>query len=279
MKELVVDAHQHFGDLERFDYSWMTPQLEVLRRNFMPEDLKPLLSAAGVYKTIVVQAHQSLAEAYWLLELAEAHDFIAGVVAWVGLTSSSLGNDLDGFERNPKFKGVRHLLHDEPDEAWMLRSEVVAGFKELERRGIPYDLRVRPEHLKYVPELRERCPRLNLVIDHIAKPPIAAGKMDDWPQDIEKVAALPNVCCKLSGMITEADWKGWTPRDLNPYVSHVVRCFGYDRLMFGSDWPVCNLAGSYQQVVDALRTVLGPLSTDDAAKVWGRNARQFYQLP
>lgn len=278
MKELVLDSHQHFWDLKRFEYSWMTPQLQVLRRNFIPEDLTPLLSAAGVDKTMVVQAHQSLAEAYWLLELAAANDFIAGVVAWAELTSPSLGNDLDGLQRHPKFKGVRHLLHDEPDEAWMLRPEVVAGFKELERRGIPYDLLVRPQHLKYVPELRDRCARLNLVIDHIAKPPIAIGKMDNWAQDIEKMAQLPNVWCKLSGMITEADWKSWTSQHLKPYVTHVVQCFGYDRLMFGSDWPVCNLAGSYQQVVDALRSALGTLSPDDTEKVWGRNARRFYQL-
>jgi len=278
MKELVVDSHQHFWDLEHFEYSWMTPELGVLHRNYLPEDLTQLLSVTGVDRTIVVQAHQSLPEAYWLLELAQANEFIAGVVAWVGLTSPSLGQDLDGLQRHPKFKGVRHLLHDEPDEAWMLHPEVVAGFKELERRGVPYDLLVRPQHLRHVPELRDRCPRLNLVIDHISKPPIAIGKMDNWQQDIEKVAELPNVWCKLSGMITEADWKRWSPQDLKPYVTHVVQCFGYDRLMFGSDWPVCNLAGSYQQVVDALRTVLGPLSPDDAAKVWGRNACQFYQL-
>jgi L-fucono-1,5-lactonase len=278
VKEIVVDAHQHFWDLERLEYSWMTPDLAVLRRNYLPEDLTPLLSAAGVDRTIVVQAHRSLAEAYWLLELAAANDFVCGVVAWAELASPMLAKDLDELQQHAKFKGVRHLLHDEPDDAWMLRPEVVAGLKELERRGIPYDLLVRPQHLKYIPELRERCQRLDLVIDHIAKPLIASRKMDGWAQDIERVAKLPKIWCKLSGMITEAKWNNWTPEDLKPYVTHVVDCFGYDRVMFGSDWPVCKLAGSYERVVDALRTVLGPLSSEINAKVWGRNALEFYQL-
>lgn len=278
MTERVVDSHQHFWDLSRLDYPWMSPAVEVLRRNFLPQDLRPLLLAEGVHQTVLVQAHQSKAEARWLLELAKSTDFIAGVVAWVDLTSPALGKDLDELQRHTKFKGIRHMIHDEPDEGWMIRADVVAGFRELERRDIPYDLLVRPQHLKFVPQLREQCPRLRLVIDHIAKPLIAAGKVAGWDRDIERVAALPNVWCKLSGMITEARWEGWTPEDLTPYVAHVVGCFGYDRVMFGSDWPVCNLAGSYQRVTDALRQTLGPLSAEDSAKIWGRSARQFYQL-
>ena len=278
MNEIVVDAHQHFWDLTRLEYSWMSPDLKALLRNYLPAELKPLLDAAGVKRTVIVQAHQSLDEARWLLELAEVNDFVAGVVAWADLAGSSLGRDLDELQRHEKFKGVRHQIHDEPDEAWMLRPDVIAGLQELERRDIPYDLLLRPQHLKYVPELRDKCPRLKLVIDHIAKPLIVSGKMDGWAQDIEQVSKLPNLWCKLSGMITEADWNTWTPQSLKPYVVHVVRCFGSDRVMFGSDWPVCNLAGSYQRVVDALCNALGTLTPEDRAKVWGRNAREFYAL-
>lgn len=278
MTERVVDSHQHFWDLSRLDYPWMTPTVEVLRRNYLPQDLRPLLLTEGVHRTVLVQAHQSVAEARWMLDLANETDFIAGVVAWADLTSPALGKDLDELQRHTKFKAIRHMIHDEPDDAWMVRADVVAGFRELEGRNIPYDLLVRPPHLKFVPQLREQCPRLRLVIDHIAKPLIATGKMEGWDRDIERVAALPNVWCKLSGMITEARWESWTPEDLTPYVAHVVGCFGYDRVMFGSDWPVCNLAGSYKRVTDALRQTLGPLSAEDSAKVWGRSARQFYQL-
>ena len=276
MNVFRVDSHTHFWDLSRFKYFWITSQVGALQRNFLPPDLEPLLASAGVDRTIVVQAHQSLAEARWLLELATANEFIAGVVAWVDLRSAALAKDLDELQRHPKFKGVRHLIHEEPDDAWMLHPEVLAGFHELERRGIPYDLATCPRHLKYVARLRERCPQLRLVIDHLAKPPIIERKMDPWAREIEMEAQLPDVWCKLSGMITEADWKNWTSEDLRPYVVHVVRCFGCDRLMFGSDWPVCTLAGSYQQVVGVLSKVLGPLGAEEATKIWGGNARRFY---
>jgi L-fuconolactonase len=273
-----IDAHQHFWDRGRFTYSWMTHQVEVLRRDFLPAHLRSLLGEAGMDRAIVVQAHQSLAEARWLLELAASNEFLAGVVAWVDLTGSNLARDLDELQRNSKFKGVRHLIQDEPDDAWMLRQDVVKGFRELERRDIPYDVLIYPRHLKNVPKLREHCPTLRLVIDHLAKPHIAKHEIESWARDIESVAALPQVWCKVSGMITEADWRTWTPRDLQPYVKHVVQLFGYDRSMFGSDWPVCTLAGWYQQVVDALRECLGPISEAAHAALWGGTARSFYRL-
>jgi L-fuconolactonase len=169
-------------------------------------------------------------------------------------------------------------LEDEPDDAWVTRPVVLRGLSELERRDIPYDLLVWPRHLKHVPYLQELCPRLRLVVDHIAKPPIAKATMDGWTRDLEVVARLPNIWCKLSGMITLADWHRWTPDDLKPYVSHVVKLFGYERVMFGSDWPVCTLAGSYNDVVDALRHVLGWVDENSATKVWGGNACTFYRL-
>ena len=278
MSTRLVDAHQHFWNIRLFQYSWMAGPAEPLRRNFLPSDLKPILDEAGVSRTVVVQATHSLEESRWLLELAAANEFIAGAVVWVDLTSPGLARDLDELQASPRFCGVRHQVHDEPDEAWILRKEVLAGLRELERRDIPSDLLLRPPHLRHVAGVQERCPRLRMVLDHIGKPPIAQKTMDAWGRDLERVARLPNLWCKVSGMITEADWQHWTADDLKPYVDHVVRSFGYDRLMFGSDWPVCTLAGSYRQVMDALRQALGPLSAADAAKVWGENARAFYRL-
>lgn len=274
----VIDAHQHFWDLRLFPYPWMTGPAGPLRRNFLPLDLAPILREVGVARTVAVQATPSREESRWLLGLAEASGFVAGVVAWADLTSPGLARDLDELQTHPRFCGVRHQVHDEPDEAWIVREEVLAGLQELERRDIPYDLLLRPPHLKYVARVRERCPGLRMVLDHIGKPPIATKTMDGWARDLETVARLPNVWCKVSGMITEADWRHWTPDDLRPYVDHVVRSFGYGRLMFGSDWPVSTLAGSYQQVVGALRHALGSVSAADSIQVWGENARNFYRL-
>ena len=275
----MIDAHQHFWDLERFDYPWMTGPAAPLRRNYLPDDLKPILGGVGVSRTVVVQATQSLEESRWLLEVAAAHDLIAGAVVWVDMTSPALGSVLDELQSRPKFCGVRHLVHDEPDETWIVRPDVLAALRELELREIPFDLLLRPPHLKYVPRVAEHCPGLRMVLDHLGKPRIAEHALEGWAQDLEAVAHLPNLWCKLSGMITEADWRHWTPADLQPYVEHVVRAFGYRRIMFGSDWPVCTLAGSYSQVVAALRDSLGPISPANAAKVWGENARAFYRLP
>lgn len=277
MNVFRVDSHQHFWDISRFEYFWMTPQVEILRRNFLPQDLESVIAELGVERTIVVQAHHSLAESRWLLELATENEFVAGVVTWVDLRSALLAKDLDELQRHPKFKGVRHLTQEEPD-GWLLYPDVLASLGELARRGIPYELAIRPKHLKDVVRLRERCPQLRLVVDHLAKPTVSKHEMDPWALDMEALAQLPDVWCKLSGMITEANWQSWTAADLRPYVAHVVRCFGYDRLMFGSDWPVCLLAGSYQQVMDVLTEVLGPLSTTDNTKVWGGNACRCYQL-
>jgi len=274
---LVVDSHQHYWDPDRFEYPWMNPRIGTLVRPFFPEHLKPLLATAGVDHTIIVQAISSWDEAHWLLDLASANDFIVGVVTWADLTSSRLGHELDQLQKAPKFKGVRHQIEDETADDWMVRREVLRGFRELEARGLPYDMLVRPRHLKFLPAVREYCPRLKLVIDHLAKPAIATREFDLWAREIEQMAALPGIWCKLSGMNTEADWNNWTPEDFRPYVRHVLKNFGYDRVMFGSDWPVCTLAGTYKQTVDALRHVLGELD-EDSTMVWGTNASVFYGL-
>jgi L-fuconolactonase len=275
---MIIDAHQHFWDIGRFQYPWMTPDRDVLCRSYLPGDLRPLLVEAGVDRSIAVQAHQSLEEAIWLLELASTNDIIAGVVAWVDLASASVADDLSRLKKYQNFKGVRHPIEDEPDDAWMIRPEVLRGLAELERSDVPFDLLVWPRHLEYISQIRDRCQNLRLVLDHIAKPPIAEGTMDDWARGLESVSKLPKVWCKLSGMTTLADLKRWSPGDLRPYVDHVIKLFGYDRVMFGSDWPVCTLSGSYQDVVEALRDALGPMTEQEAAKVWGGNASLFYQV-
>jgi L-fuconolactonase len=274
----IIDAHQHYWDPSRFEYVWMSPAVQQLVRAFVPSDLRPLLQEAGVHQTVVVQAISSFEEARWLLELAADTDFIAGVVTWADLRSPQLGSQLDELQKHPKFCGVRHQVEDEPDDDWILRDDVVRGLNELSRREIPYDALVRPRHLSRLTALRQRCPELRIVIDHIAKPRIADRLFEPWATDIAEASRLPNTWCKLSGMNTEAKWDAWSSADLKPYVTHVLEQFGPDRVMFGSDWPVCILAGSYQQTLDALRECLGPLAPEDQRKVWAGTAATFYRL-
>jgi L-fucono-1,5-lactonase len=274
----VVDAHQHFWEPGRFDYPWMNSKVQPLIRPFLPEHLKPLLSQAKVDCTVIVQAISSMAEARWLLDLASANAWIAGVVAWVDLTNPNLATDLDELQAHPKFKGIRHQIEGEPDDAWMVREDALCGLSELERRDIPFDLLVTPHHLKHVARVRDFCPHLKLIVNHLAKPCIAAREFEFWAREIESVSRLPYIWCKLSGMITEANHKSWTAADLQPYVDHIIKTFGRSRVMFGSDWPVCTLAGSYQQVVETLRQNTGPLSETEAAMLWGDTASEVYRL-
>ena len=273
-----IDSHQHYWDVGRLDYPWMPPGPSVLRRNYLPEDLEPVLADRHFDGTVVVQANVVMEETWWLLDLAARHESIRGVVAWVDLTDPALGATLDQCRRHAKFKGVRHIVHDEPDLRWLLREDVVRGLNELARRGIPYDLLLRPPHLTLMPELADRVPGLRMVIDHIAKPLIAARETEPWARDMEIAARIPGMHCKLSGMITEADHTQWKPGDLRPYVQHVLKLFGPDRLMFGSDWPVCKLAGSWKQALAAFTQACGPLPQTEREKILGGTAMRFYQL-
>jgi L-fuconolactonase len=278
MERMRIDAHQHFWDMGRLVYPWMPPEPSPLRRNFLPADLALLLQIHNIDGTVAVQAHHSLEEARWLLSLAAEHDFIKGVVAWADLTSPQLGATLDELQRDRHFKGVRHLVHDESDPRWLLRTDVLGGLAELERRDIPYDLLLRPVHLPLIPVLAEKLPRLRMVIDHIAKPSIATKEFDNWAQMMEAVFPISNVYCKLSGMITEAAWHNWSPSDLRPYVSFVFQGFGPSRLMYGSDWPVCLLSGTYKQVFAALTQALGPQPLQIREQILGETATRFYRL-
>ncbi|MBC7926382.1 MAG: amidohydrolase family protein [Bryobacteraceae bacterium] len=273
-----IDAHQHFWDLSRFAYPWM-PEGSLLCRDFLPVDLSPILARNDMDGCVVVQATTVPEEAEWLFHLALQYDFISGVVCWLDLTAADLGNRLDDLQKNEKFAGVRHPVHDEADPKWLLRPDVVRGLKELAKRNIPYDLLVRPVHLPFVYQLAEQLPELRMIIDHIGKPEIAAHVMEPWSLDMERLAGIPHMHVKLSGMVTEAQHNSWSAQDLRPYVQHVWNQFGPERCVFGSDWPVCLLAASWKEVLAACTQALGPVASDTREGLMGLNAVRFYKLP
>lgn len=278
---MILDAHQHFWQLSQpFDYRWLdAPPLARIRRDYLPEHLEPLLRAAGVERSIFVQTQHNVAENRWALALAERHPFIAGVVGWVDLASPECERQLEEFLGNPQFVGVRHITQDEPDDNFIVRDDVLRGLKVLEKHQMPFDLLFHVRHLRHAATLAAQLPNLPLVIDHLAKPLIKAGRTDGWREHLRAAAQLPNVHCKLSGLVTEADWQRWTPADLRPYVQEALEAFGAERCLFGSDWPVCELAGSYQQVFDALTEALGPISDYERSQVFGGTAARFYKIP
>ena len=278
---LTIDAHQHFWRLDLpFDYSWLNaPALAPIRRDFLPEHLEPLLRAAGVQRSIFVQTQHNLDETRWVLGLAERHPFLAGVVGWVDLAGPDCERQLLELKRHPKFVGVRHVTQDEADDDFIVREDVVRGLAVLEKHGVPFDLLFYVKHLRHAATLAQCLPELPMVIDHLAKPRIKERPTDDWLPHLKAAATYPNVYCKLSGLVTEADWRHWTVADLKPYVQTALGLFGADRCMFGSDWPVCELAASYPRVHDALIEALGPLSTGESAAIFGGTAVRFYRLP
>lgn len=278
---MIIDSHHHFWQLSRpFDYRWLdAPALAPIRRDYLPEDLAPHLEAMGVERSIFVQTQHNLEENRWVLGLAGRYEFLAGVVGWVDLASPECERQLLEFKGHPKFVGVRHVAQDEPDDDFLVRDDVLRGLAVLERHRVPFDVLIFVRHLRHVPALAGRLPNLPMVIDHLAKPHIREHRLDDWLPDFRAAAAFPNVFCKLSGMITEADWHHWQAHDLRPYVHEALELFGPDRLMFGSDWPVCELAGSYEQVFHGLGDALGPISESERAAIFGATAQRFYNLP
>jgi L-fuconolactonase len=276
----VTDAHQHFWQLSRpFNYAWLdSGQNRPIRRDYLPADLEPHLRAAGGARTVVVQTQHDLDENRWALGLAESHDFIAGVVGWVDLASPACEEQLLEFAGHPKFVGVRHVTQDEPDDDFIVRPNVVRGLRVLEQHDVPFDLLFYVRHLRHAAVLARQLPGLRMVIDHLAKPPIRERRTDDWLPDFRAAAAFPNVFCKVSGMVTEADWRTWTAADLKPYVQMALDCFGPERCLFGSDWPVCELAATYEEVYGAFCEALGPVSEDERAQVLGGTATRFYGL-
>lgn len=276
----MIDAHQHFWNLDNpFDYTWLSPATHSpIRRDFLPHHLQPHLTTTGVRQTVCVQTQNNLEETRWALQLAEKNESIAGVVGWVDLTSRNCEDQLLEFLEHPKFVGVRHLTQDEPDDDFIVRPDVLRGLRVLEKHGVPFDLLFLVRHLNHADHLGQLLPDLPMVIDHLAKPPIKDHSLDTWLPAFKAAARHENIFCKLSGLITEADWHQWKPADLHPYFSSALECFGPQRCMFGSDWPVCTLAGSYEDVFNALQESIGPLSKSDSEAIFQKTARRFYLI-
>ncbi len=275
---LKIDAHQHFWKLKEFNYPWLTSELTTLYRDFEPADLKPSLDENSVSGTIVVQATHSRAEAEWFLRLANENSFIKGVVGWVDLAAYDLDEQLEMLAAKGPLCGIRHQVHDEADPRWLLQGKILRGLRLVAHKELVYDLLLRPPHLKILPELFEAVPNMRWVIDHLAKPEIKSGQLEPWLSDLKRAAAYPNVYCKVSGMITEADQQNWTVADLRPYFEAVLRLFGPSRLLFGSDWPVCLLAGNYSQVNQAMTELTASLSETEQAAIWAQTAHGVYKL-
>ncbi len=272
-----IDSHQHFWRFDEAEYGWMKPDWPI-RRDYLPADLKPLLQSNNFDGCVAVQARQTLEETRWLLELAEEAAIIRGVVGWVDLCSPQIVQQLEQFSNDPKLVGVRHVVQDEPDDEFMLRADFQRGIKSLQQFGLSYDLLVFPHQLPTAIELVRAFPAQPFVLDHIAKPSIASGVLSPWREHIATLAHFPNVHCKISGMITEAQWHTWQSTDFRPYLDVIFQAFGVNRLMFGSDWPVALLAGAYEQVVSLVSDYCAGLSETEQAKIFGGNAARFYRL-
>lgn len=272
-----IDAHQHFWRYTAEEFGWIGDPMAAIRRDFLPGDLRPLLDAAGIDATIAVQARQSIEETDFLLGLAAENDWIAGVVGWAPLGSSDADAALECMAAHPKLRGVRHVLQAEPDE-YFHRADFNAGIALLPQFGLTYDLLIVERQLPAAIKLVDRHPNQPFILDHIAKPLIESGQLEPWRSQITELARRPNVTCKLSGMVTEADWHTWSPEQLQPYFDTVLEAFGPSRLMFGSDWPVLTVASTYSRWVETVATWLAPLTPTERAAIEGETATRVYQL-
>jgi len=275
---MKIDAHQHFWKYSPEEYIWINDEMQVLKRDYLPEDLKPQVIKYGFHGTVAVQARQSFAETRWLLGLAEKNEFIKGVVGWVDLCSGKLEDQLSEFLSDAKFTGVRHVLQDEPDDFFMLRDEFLEGIRLLQKFNLTYDILIFAKHLPQTRDFVKLFPDQIFVLDHIAKPEIKHKRLSPWKENIVKLAQLENVYCKLSGIVTEADWLNWKVEDFRPYIETVLDAFGTGRLMIGSDWPVCRLAGNYADIMEIPDKFLSGLSIHERNAIFGLNAIKVYHL-
>ena len=273
-----VDAHQHFWRYDPAEYDWIGEGMERLARDYLPADLAPLLTAEGIAGSVAVQARQTIEETRWLLGLAAKHPAILGVVGWVDLRSSEVGEQLREFAANPRFVGVRHVVQNEPDVRFLLGEAFVGGLRQLHGFGLTYDLLLFPPQLPAAVELAGMMPEQPFVLDHLAKPLIKPGILDPWQADLRALACHPNVSCKLSGLVTEAAWQGLKRADFAPYLEVALEAFGPKRLMLGSDWPVCLLAAEYPDVVGIVTEFIARLSDSEQALILGGTASRFYGL-
>ena len=277
---VTVDAHHHLWRYTPEDYGWINDAMHVLKRDFLLDDLRRETLQANIDATVAVQARQSLEETRWLLEIARASDVIRGVVGWAPLTSPDILQILDELRGESKLKGLRHVIQDEPDDNFILRDDFNRGISALANTGLVYDILIYARHLPQAAVFVDRHPTQAFVLDHIAKPPIALGVqgLEPWATQIRELARRPNVWCKLSGMVTEADWQHWSLDTLRPYLDVVLESFGPARLMAGSDWPVCLVATGYKQWIETIQIYLKPFSSGEIAAISGGNAVSVYGL-
>jgi L-fuconolactonase len=273
-----IDSHQHFWKYNPVRDQWITDEMAIIRRDFLPEDLFLELRANQIDGCIAVQADQSENETRFLLDLARQNSFIRGVVGWIDLRAENVSECLAVLARNKKLRGFRHIVQAEPDDRFMLQPQFLKGIGCLSELGFTYDILIYPRQLRAAIELVARCPNQSFVIDHLAKPDIKARHTAPWAEQMREIATSPNVYCKVSGFITEADWKNWQPDDFKPYLDTVFEAFGPERIMFGSDWPVCLLAGSYSQVIQLIARYTKGFSPSDKEQIFGLNAARFYGI-
>jgi L-fuconolactonase len=275
---LKVDTHQHFWKYNPVKHSWINEEMAVIRKDFMPDDLQPILKNAGLSGCIAVQADEDEAENDFLLSLAKNNNFIRGVVGWADFLADDISERLAYYNDFKIIKGFRYILQDKNQRDLMLSKEFLKGIQAMKAYDFVYELLIFPDQLAYAEQLVTQFPNQVFILDHLAKPMIKAGEIKQWKTAIIALAKHENVYCKVSGMVTEADWKNWNYADLSPYMDVVFSSFGIDRLMFGSDWPVCNLATDYQKVMDVVETQVNSLTINEQEKFWSLNATKCYQL-
>lgn len=275
---MIIDSHQHFWQYEPVKHSWIDDEMAVIRRDFMPSDLQKVYQENGVDGCVAVQADQTLAETDFLIDLASKNDFIKGIVGWVDLRGEDIEQVLEKYSQYKIVKGFRHVVQGEPDHNFLLRPNFLRGISALEKNNFTYDILIFPHQLGATLEFVKRFPNMKFVIDHIAKPYIKDGFFDGWENQMKAIAKYENVSCKVSGMITEADYKTWTEGDLKRYIDVVFEAFGTERILYGSDWPVCLVAGNYSQVKNIVTNYIADLSEAEKAAVMGKNAIKFYNL-
>ncbi len=275
---MQIDSHHHFWRYTTADYGWISDAMSVIRRDFLPEDLQKEIAAAGVDGVISVHARQSLEETNWLLDFARNYSFIVGVVGWAPLIAPEIRDTLQNLSRDKKLRGIRHVLHDEPDDRYMLREDFNRGIKSLTQLRLAYDILIFEKHLPIAVELVDRHPQQVFVVDHVAKPKIRENVIEPWRTNLRELAKRRNVYCKISGMVTEADFTRWTPAQLQPYFDTALEAFGPRRLMFGTDWPVCTVGCGIVQWHDTVRDWAKGLSEDENDRIFGLTAIEAYGL-
>ncbi len=275
---MTIDSHQHFWRYDRAECGWIDDSMARLQRNFLPEDVIDQMARTGIDASIAVQARQSLEETRWLLELADANPFIAGVIGWVDLQAENPREQLETFAPASKLVGVRHIVQAEADDRFLLTPAFCRGISMLEDLELAYDILIFPRHLDVAAEFVSRFPRQRFVIDHLAKPNIRQGELKEWERGFRALAEFPHVFCKVSGLVTEADWTRWTPDQLRPYLDVAFDAFGAQRLIAGSDWPVCTMAGDYSRTMSVLTHYLSGRPESERVAVMGGTAQRCWNL-